>query len=189
MRRNSLHFRRKNRKKQACIGRDYQQDHHGAERKGSQQVERAINAAACQARNAQSHAGHEHWTKHKGNGGSVCNRRINHQVSQSGKECQRRNQCQGRTREKQLSPVLPIHAAFHTAYFASYTVFPPTTVRKTLVPSICEAGTTVMSRSSTTKSASIPGASVPLDFSSNSAYADPVVYAAIACSMLSFSSG
>ena len=54
-------------------------------------------------------------------------------------------------------------------YFASYTVFPPTTVRSTFVCNISGGATFVRSRSSTTKSASIPGASVPLLFSMNSA--------------------
>src|SRR5205807_2668857 len=61
------------------------------------------------------------------------------------------------------------------AHFTSYTVFPPTTVRNTLVPRTFSGATAVTSRSRTTKSASISGASVPFSFSANSAKADPVV--------------
>src|ERR1017187_9950302 len=61
------------------------------------------------------------------------------------------------------------------AYFPSYTVFPPTTVRSTLVASTFSGDAAVTSRSSTTKSASIPGTSLPFSFSSNSANAEPVV--------------
>ena len=58
---------------------------------------------------------------------------------------------------------------FGPNYFASYTVFPPTTVRSTLVLRISSGATLVRSRSSTTKSASIPVCSSPLSRSSNSA--------------------
>src|SRR5712692_666619 len=64
---------------------------------------------------------------------------------------------------------------FAFSHFASYTVLPPTTVRRTLVPRTFAGGTDVISRSRTTKSASIPGASVPFSFSANSAKAEPVV--------------
>src|SRR5438309_2393145 len=46
------------------------------------------------------------------------------------------------------------------AYFASYTVFPPTTVPSTFVAKTFSGVTAVRSRSRTTKSASIPGASL-----------------------------
>src|SRR5450631_4097079 len=51
---------------------------------------------------------------------------------------------------------------------ASYTVFPPTTVRCTFVPSTSCGATFEISRSSTAKSARYPGASLPLYFSENS---------------------
>src|SRR5436305_8085823 len=54
-------------------------------------------------------------------------------------------------------------------YFASHTVLPPTTVLSTRILRISGAGTLVMSRSSTTKSASIPGTNMPFVFSANSA--------------------
>jgi len=61
------------------------------------------------------------------------------------------------------------HLIMKDAHFASYTVFPPTTVRSTFVFRISSGFTFVMSRSSTTKSANIPGAKVPFSFSANSA--------------------
>ena len=80
------------------------------------------------------------------------------------------------------TPLAP-RAAEHSQtkpHFTSYTVFPPTTVRKTFVANSFSGDAAVTSRSSTIKSASIPGTSLPFSFSSNSAKADPVVYAAIA---------
>ena len=64
-----------------------------------------------------------------------------------------------------------------STYFVSYTVFPPRTVRRTLVPRICAGATCAMSRSRTTKSARYPGTRIPFVLSSNSPYAEPQVYA------------
>jgi len=47
------------------------------------------------------------------------------------------------------------------SYFAAYTRLPPIQVEITLVPSISVPGTCMMSRSSTTKSAYLPGVSEP----------------------------
>src|SRR5947209_14733941 len=65
--------------------------------------------------------------------------------------------------------------ARHYLVAASYTVFPATMVRITLVPRMSGAEIAVRSRSRTTMSAYLPGSRVPLCFSANSAKAEPVV--------------
>ena len=62
-----------------------------------------------------------------------------------------------------------VHLGSNPIFHFPYTVLPPTTVRSTSVPRISAAGIRVMSRSSATKSANIPGSSLPLSRSANSA--------------------
>src|ERR1700723_2158714 len=88
--------------------------------------------------------------------------------------------------EEGLQPLRDASLTFHGL---SYTIFPPTTVRKTTVPRISRGATAVRSRSSTTKSAAYPAASFPFHPSANSAYAGPCVYADSVCQIFSFCSG
>src|SRR6185437_14430270 len=71
----------------------------------------------------------------------------------------------------------------------SYTALPPTTVISTRASRISTGGMRVMSRSTNTKSASLPVSSEPVSRSWNEAYAAPVVYARSASSTLIFSAG
>jgi hypothetical protein len=117
--------------------------------------------------------------------------RCNQQVSKSREKRQSGYNRQRGTDEDQPLTLFPTHASSLTIlliekllgnaasaqnatatrnhYFVWYTVLPPTTVRKTFVCRIFIAGTAVMSRSRTTKSASIPGCRLPFSFSANSA--------------------